>query len=57
MSLYMIPYIDYFVYDFFMYYTKIGNNPEELMCELRNLTGKLFIWFVQNELKANFSKS
>lgn len=53
----MIPYIDYFVYDFFMYYTKIGNNPEELMCELRNLTEKLFIWFVQNELKANFSKS
>ena len=35
----------------------ICNNLEELVYELKNLTQKLIIWFAQNEMKANLSKS
>ena len=34
----------------------IGNNLEEVACELKIITQKLFKWFPQNELKANLSK-
>ena len=34
----------------------IGNNAEELVSELKTITQKLFIWFVQNEMKANLDK-
>ena len=34
----------------------IGNNPDEVVSELRGITEKLFTWFSQNEMKANLSK-
>ena len=34
----------------------IGNNPEEVVCELRDITEKLFTWFSPNEMKANLDK-
>ena len=34
----------------------IGNNPEEVVCELRDITEKLFTWFSPNEMKANLGK-
>ena len=34
----------------------IGNNAEEVVSELKTITQKLFIWFAQNEMKANLSK-
>ena len=34
----------------------IGNNLEEVACELKIITQKLFTWFPQNELKVNLSK-
>ena len=34
----------------------IGNNPEEVVSELKDLTQKLFTRFAQNKMKANLSK-
>ena len=34
----------------------IGNNPDEVVSELRDITEKLFTWFSQNEMKANLGK-
>ena len=34
----------------------IGNNVEEVVSELKAITQKLFIWFIQNEMKANLNK-
>ena len=34
----------------------IGNNAEEVVSELKAITQKLFVWFTQNELKANLNK-
>ena len=34
----------------------IGNNAEEVVSELKAITQKLFIWFAQNEMKANLNK-
>ena len=34
----------------------IGNNADEVVSELKAITQKLFIWFTQNEMKANFNK-
>ena len=34
----------------------IGNNPDEVVSELRDITEKLFIWSSQNEMKANLGK-
>ena len=34
----------------------IGNNPDEVVSELKNITEKLFTWFSQNEMKANLGK-
>ena len=34
----------------------IGNNAEEVVSELKTITQKLFIWFAQNEMKANLNK-
>ena len=34
----------------------IGNNAEEVVSELKAITQKLFIWFTQNEMKANLNK-
>ena len=34
----------------------IGNNPDEVVSELRDMTEKLFTWFSQNEMKANLGK-
>ena len=33
-----------------------GNNAEEVVSELKAVTQKLFIWFAQNEMKANVNK-
>ena len=34
----------------------IGNNPDEVVSELKDITEKLFAWFSQNEMKANLGK-
>ena len=34
----------------------IGNNPDEVVSELKDITEKLFTWFSQNEMKANLGK-
>ena len=34
----------------------IGNNAEEVVSELKAIAQKLFIWFAQNEMKANLNK-
>ena len=34
----------------------IGNNPDEVVSELKDITEKLFNWFSQNEMKANLGK-
>ena len=34
----------------------IGNNPDEVVSELRDITDKLFTWFFRNEMKANLGK-
>ena len=34
----------------------IGNNPDEVVSELRDITEKQFTWFSQNEMKANLGK-
>ena len=34
----------------------IGNNAEEVVSELKAITQKVFIWFAQNEMKANLNK-
>ena len=34
----------------------IGNEAEEVVSELKTIAEKLFIWFVQNEMKANLDK-
>ena len=34
----------------------IGNNPDEVVSELKDITEKLFTWFPQNEMKANLGK-
>ena len=34
----------------------IGNNPDKVASELRDITEKLFTWFSQNEMKANLGK-
>ena len=34
----------------------IGNNPDEVVSELRDITEKLFTWFSQNEMKTNLGK-
>ena len=33
-----------------------GNNPDEVVSELKDITEKLFTWFSQNEMKANLGK-
>ena len=33
-----------------------GNNPDEVVSELRDITEKLFTWFSENEMKANLGK-
>ena len=33
-----------------------GNNAEEVLSKLKAITQKLFIWFAQNEMKANLNK-
>ena len=34
----------------------IGNNPDEVVSEIRDITEKLFTWFSQNEMKTNLGK-
>ena len=34
----------------------IGNNPDEVISELKDITEKLFAWLSQNEMKANLGK-
>ena len=34
----------------------IGNSPDEVVSELKDITEKLFTWFSQNEMKANLGK-
>ena len=34
----------------------IGNDAEELVSEPKTIAKKLFIWFAQNEMKANLEK-
>ena len=34
----------------------IGNNPDEVVSELADITEKLFTWLSQNEIKANLGK-
>ena len=34
----------------------IGNNPDEVVSQLKDITEKLFTWFSQKELKANLGK-
>ena len=34
----------------------IGNNPDEVVSELKDITEKLFTWFSQNEMKAKLGK-
>ena len=34
----------------------VGNNPDEVVPELTDITEKLFTWFSQNEMKANLGK-
>ena len=33
----------------------IGNNPDKVVSELRDITEKIFTWFSQNEMKANLN--
>ena len=33
-----------------------GNNPDEVVSELKDIIEKLFTWFSQNEMKANLGK-
>ena len=35
----------------------IGNNPDEVVSEHKDITEKLFTWFSQNEMNANLGKS
>ena len=34
----------------------IGNDSEEVVSEFKTIAEKLFIWFAQNEMKANLDK-
>ena len=34
----------------------VGNNPDEVVSELKDIIEKLFTWFSQNEMKANLGK-
>ena len=47
-------YFTNYAHDTTLYVT--GKNPDEVVSELKDITEKLFTWFSQNEMKANFGK-